>query len=98
MIDLSESGDLENALVIREYSKHHEVKNIDEFLSITVNVHDQGNVLEIVGMCSSHGTHVASIACGYHPEDAELNGIAPAAKVVSLTIGDGRLGNIFKSQ
>lgn len=94
VIDLSESGDLEKALVIREYSKHHEVKNIDEFLSISINVHDDGNVLEIVGMCSSHGTHVASIACGYHPENAELNGVAPAAKVVSLTIGDGRLGSM----
>lgn len=67
---------------------------IDDYLSISINVHDSGNTLEIVGMCSSHGTHVASIASGYHPEDPNLNGVAYAAKIVSLTIGDGRLGSM----
>lgn len=61
-----------------------------------MNVHDDGNVLEIVGMCSSHGTHVASIAAGNHKSTGfeELNGVAPGAKIVSLTIGDGRLGSV----
>lgn len=67
---------------------------IDDFLSISINIHDDGNLLEIVGMCSSHGTHVASIASGYHPDDPNLNGVAPAAKIVSLTIGEGRLGSM----
>lgn len=83
-----------------------------------MNVHDEGNVLEIVGMCckcqafelhpleksrfhclftsiASHGTHVASIAAGNHKSgQEELNGVAPGAKIVSLTIGDGRLGSV----
>lgn len=94
VIDTSEVGDLENAVCIREYSRTQEMAKIDDYLSISINVHDDGNTLEIVGMCSSHGTHVASIASGYDPENEELNGIAPAAKVVSLTIGDGRLGSM----
>lgn len=93
-IDTSETGDLESAVVLREYSKFYDMAKIDDFLSISMNVHDDGNILEIVGMCSSHGTHVASIASGYDPQNEELNGVAPAAKIVSLTIGDGRLGSM----
>uniref|UniRef100_A0A8W7PUW9 Tripeptidyl-peptidase 2 n=2 Tax=gambiae species complex TaxID=44542 RepID=A0A8W7PUW9_ANOCL len=91
VIDTTEKGDLENAVHVLEYTRSHQVVNLDDFLSVSINVHDEGNVLEVVGVCSSHGTHVASIASGYHPDDPELNGVAPAAKIVSLTIGDGRL-------
>uniref|UniRef100_A0A182YBT7 Tripeptidyl-peptidase 2 n=1 Tax=Anopheles stephensi TaxID=30069 RepID=A0A182YBT7_ANOST len=91
VIDTTEKGDLENAVHVVEYTRSHQVVNLDDFLSVSINVHDDGNVLEVVGVCSSHGTHVASIASGYHPDDPELNGVAPAAKIVSLTIGDGRL-------
>jgi tripeptidyl-peptidase II len=94
VLDTSENGDLEKAAVIREYSKFYDMIKVDDYLSISVNVHDDGNTLEIVGMCSSHGTHVASIASGYHPENEELNGVSPASKIVSLTIGDGRLGSM----
>ncbi|XP_052893110.1 tripeptidyl-peptidase 2 [Anopheles moucheti] len=91
VIDTTEKGDLENAVHVVEYTRSHQLVNLDDFLSVSINVHDEGNVLEVVGVCSSHGTHVASIASGYHPDDPELNGVAPAAKIVSLTIGDGRL-------
>lgn len=94
VIDTSETGDLESGAVLGEYSKTHGMAKIDDYLSISMNVHDDGNTLELVGMCSSHGTHVASIASGYDPENEELNGVAPAAKIVSLTIGDGRLGSM----
>ncbi|KAI9577908.1 hypothetical protein GQX74_015182 [Glossina fuscipes] len=93
VIDITEKGDLEHALHIGEYSKTHEIENVNDFLSISMNVHDEGNVLEIVGMCTSHGTHVASIASG-NQASKDLNGIAPNAKIVSLTIGDGRLGSM----
>ncbi|XP_067632305.1 tripeptidyl-peptidase 2 isoform X2 [Eurosta solidaginis] len=93
VIDITEKGDLEKALHIGEYSKTHEMKNVDDFFSISVNVHDNGDLLEIVGMCSSHGTHVASIASGNHTSK-DLDGVAPNARIVSLTIGDGRLGSM----
>ena len=46
-------------------------------------------------MCesASHGTHVASIASGNN-SNKELDGVAPNAKIISLTIGDGRLGSM----
>jgi hypothetical protein len=56
VIDTTESGDLEPVVVVREYSKFY-----DDFLSVSANVHDDGNVLEIARMCSSHRTYVASI-------------------------------------
>ncbi|XP_017836992.1 tripeptidyl-peptidase 2 [Drosophila busckii] len=93
LIDTAEQGDLDKALRIGEYSKTHETKNVDDFLSISINVHDEGNVLEIVGMCSPHGTHVASIASGNH-SSRDIDGVAPNAKIVSITIGDGRLGSM----
>ncbi|XP_073847292.1 tripeptidyl-peptidase 2-like [Musca autumnalis] len=50
-VDITEKGDLEKALHIGEYTKTHEIKNVDDYLSISINVHDGGDVLEIVGMC-----------------------------------------------
>lgn len=114
-IDTSENGDLSESQVIGEYSKTHDyvtLTNLDQ-LNISMNVHDNGNILELVGVCckyyktihdqnnfnnhfiaASHGTHVASIAAGYFANDTEQNGIAPGAQIVSLTIGDGRLGSM----
>lgn len=51
------NGDLEKAVNVGEYSKTHDVKSIDDSLSVSINVHDEGNTLEIVGMCSSHGKY-----------------------------------------
>ncbi|XP_037050800.1 tripeptidyl-peptidase 2 isoform X2 [Bradysia coprophila] len=92
VIDVNENGDLDNALYLREYTKYHDVQSINNYLSITMNVFDDGNVLELVGMCSGHGTHVSAIASANHGND--LDGVAPGAKIVSCTIGDNRLGSM----
>ncbi|XP_077291266.1 tripeptidyl-peptidase II [Arctopsyche grandis] len=95
-VDTSEVGDLSKGVFLGEYSKTHEHKHLTDvdLMTISINVHNNGNILEIVGMCSSHGTHVASIASAYFPDEPEKNGIAPGAQVISLGIGDGRLGSM----
>lgn len=54
VIDTTGNGDLENSVHVGEYSRTHEMVNLDDFLSISVNVHDGGDVLEIVGMCCEY--------------------------------------------
>ncbi|KAF5299966.1 hypothetical protein FQA39_LY11339 [Lamprigera yunnana] len=95
-VDTTEKGDLEKCHLLGEYSVTHDFAPLTESdqLNFSVNVHDDGNVLELVGLCSSHGTHVASIASAYFSDAPEKNGVAPGAQIVSLTIGDGRLGSM----
>ncbi|CAG9855173.1 unnamed protein product [Phyllotreta striolata] len=95
-IDTSDDGDLANCKLLGEYSITHEYAPLTstDNLNFSINVHENGDILELVGVCSSHGTHVASIASGYFPDSPEQNGVAPGAQIVSLTIGDGRLGSM----
>ncbi|XP_066157913.1 tripeptidyl-peptidase 2 isoform X2 [Euwallacea fornicatus] len=95
-VNTDEDDDLSKCPLLGEYSITHEylsLTNVDN-LNFSFNVHDDGNVLELVGVCSSHGTHVAAIASAYFPDSPEQNGVAPGAQVISLTIGDGRLGSM----
>ncbi|XP_053618070.1 tripeptidyl-peptidase 2 [Plodia interpunctella] len=95
-IDTSECGDLSSGPLLGEYSVTHEHQHLtalDE-MTVSINVHDDGALLEVVGMCSTHGTHVAAIAAGFFPSEPDKNGVAPGARVLSLTIGDSRLGSM----
>ena len=76
--------------VAQEYASLTKIDN----LNVSVNVWDEGNIVEIVSICSSHGTHVASIASAHFPDAPEKNGLAPGAQIISVTIGDGRLGSM----
>jgi len=62
-------------------------------LNYGVQVANQGLLVTIV-VPGSHGTHVASIIGGYHPEKPELNGVAPNVQILSIKIGDERLDSM----
>lgn len=89
-MDTSEKGDLESCTLLTEFGvdpRSYSTFPARQPYTYSFNVHDDGNVLEIVTCASSHGTHVASIAAAYFPEDPAKNGIAPGAQIISLTIG-----------
>ncbi|XP_057365075.1 tripeptidyl-peptidase 2-like [Daphnia carinata] len=95
-LDTSYSGRLSECKLMGIYRETFDVGTLSEEdqLSYSINVYPEENILEIVSMCSSHGTHVASIASAYFPDEPEKNGLAPGAQIVSIAIGDNRLGSM----
>ncbi|GFY42745.1 tripeptidyl-peptidase 2 [Trichonephila inaurata madagascariensis] len=93
VIDTSEKGELEKCKLLGIYSETYDYAMLtsSDRLNYCVNVYEDGNLLEIVSMSTGHGTHVASIAAAYFPDEPDKNGIAPGAQIVSIGIGDLRL-------
>ncbi|XP_050432154.1 tripeptidyl-peptidase 2 [Adelges cooleyi] len=94
-LDTSEKGDLAQCKLMGEFSEdplnNYDYITESDCMSYSFNIYNDGNLLEIVSLGSSHGTHVSAIAAGCYPDEPEKNGIAPGAQIVSLTIGDSRL-------
>ncbi|BFZ00765.1 hypothetical protein BsWGS_03804 [Bradybaena similaris] len=95
-VDISEEGDLGSCKVLSSYRECHEYSQFSQvdMMTYSVNIYDDGNLLEIVANAGSHGTHVACIAAGNFPDCPATNGIAPGAQVIGLKIGDTRLGSM----
>ena len=55
-IDTSERGELESGIHLGEYRLCHQWASLTEAdqYNISVNVHNDGNILEIVGMCCEY--------------------------------------------
>ncbi|KAG1467187.1 hypothetical protein G6F56_004548 [Rhizopus delemar] len=96
VIDVDESGDLRGQPCLTDYRKelkYHTFGKAD-LLNFSVNIYSEGDVLSIVTLAGSHGTHVAGITAANFPDEPALNGVAPGAQLVSLRIGDARLGSM----
>jgi tripeptidyl-peptidase II len=91
LVDTDEDGDLGNEQRLRPFAVAGEYANFGERIgcNFAVQVYDQGNLLSIVTVDGSHGTHVAAIAASHFPEDPSRNGIAPGAKILSVRISKG---------
>eukprot|EP00924_Labyrinthula_sp_SR-Ha-C_P011420 maker-scaffold_46-snap-gene-0.47-mRNA-1 protein AED:0.02 eAED:0.13 QI:33/1/0.5/1/1/1/2/0/1376 len=99
--DLTQFKPISSFKISQQFDKWDEVSQLN--YCVNVETEDPAALLsgnlsssKVTLICdnSSHGTHVASILAGNHPENRDLNGIAPGAEVVSLRIGDGRLGTM----
>ncbi|KAG0053104.1 tripeptidyl-peptidase II Tpp2 [Linnemannia elongata] len=96
VVDAKEDGDLKDAPLLTNYKTERQYATFSnqDKCNYSVNIYDDGNMLSIVVIAGSHGTHVAAITAANHPDEPALNGVAPGAQIVSIKIGDSRLGSM----
>jgi hypothetical protein len=94
VVDTDEDGDLRDEKVLRPFGIAGEYGSFGDLTHATfgVQVYEGGDLLSIVTVSGSHGTHVASIAAGHFPAEPLRDGIAPGARLLSIKIGDIRTG------
>ncbi|KAJ2862346.1 hypothetical protein GGH94_004322 [Coemansia aciculifera] len=95
-IDTAESGDLSEAPALGAYKLTGDVGQLckRQLLYYTLNFYDDARTLSIVTSAGSHSTHVAGIVAANHPDEPQNNGVAPGAQLLSLLIGDHRVGSL----
>jgi tripeptidyl-peptidase-2 len=95
-IDTDEDGDLGEETLLTNFrdERRYGTFGPDALLNFALNIFENGKLLSIVVDSGTHGTHVAGIIAAHFPDQPELNGIAPGAQIVSVKIGDTRLGGM----
>lgn len=99
VVDTTESGDVSSLTPLHAYSHNHQygVFSDASLMSYSINFYDE-DILSLNVVSGTHGTHVAGIIAANHPQNPTLNGIAPGAQLVSMKIGDTRLGSMETNQ
>lgn len=95
VVDTDSDGDLGDEKLLASYREEQEYAQFTgkNQLNFALSVLNGGNLLSIITDCGSHGTHVAGIIAAHHPGHPELDGLAPGAQIVSVKIGDSRMGS-----
>ena len=83
-----------------DYRVHRQFQRFSDVdaLNFCVNIFDDGSTLSICVDCGAHGSHVAGIIGCFHESGSVINGVAPGCQIVSLKIGDSRLGSMETGQ
>ncbi len=94
IVDTDEDGDLAEETILRPFGVAYEYAWFEKQVASNfgIQVYEDGKVLSIVTNAGDHATHVASIAAGHDPSDPSRNGIAPGVQIISIKIGDVRIG------
>lgn len=96
LVDIDEDGNLAEEKALADYRHEQEHASFGEQaqLNYTVTLDDAGRGLAIVVPANMHGTHVAGIVGAFYEGEPDLNGLAPGVQIVSVKIGDTRLGGM----
>jgi tripeptidyl-peptidase-2 len=94
IVDTDEDGDLADEKTLRPFGIAGEYGTLseEEASTFAVQVYEKGNLLSLVTVSGSHASHVASIASAHFPEASHRDGVAPGAQILSIKIGDTRMG------
>ena len=96
LVDTHGNGDMTQIEPMTDYRKLYQYRSFSEedSFNFSVNIFDNGDTVSINVDAGAHGTHVAGIVAANHPNNPEINGVAPGAQIVGLKIGDSRLGSM----
>ena len=94
-IDTNEDGDFADEKLMTNFRVNRDYGTFggEAQMNFATNIYRNGDLLSVVVDCGAHGTHVAGIVAAHFPKQPELNGLAPGAQIVSVKIGDTRLGS-----
>eukprot|EP00913_Durusdinium_trenchii_P005630 g5248.t1 len=96
VVDTDEDGDLTDETPLTNFRAERQFATFahDTLMNFSVNIYENGKRLSLVTASGAHGTHVAGIIAANYPDRPEFNGVAPGAQIVSVKIGDSRLGGM----
>ena len=94
-VDTDEDGDFGDEKLMTNFRAERQWSTFGKqaMMNFALNIYDDGDTLSIVTDVGAHGTHVAGIVAANYPNKPELNGLAPGAQIVSVKIGDRRMGS-----